>query len=283
MVLAGVASLRRGGLEAGIAALLFAVQSWFSEPASAGYAGWLIAWALAAYASSSSAAGTWKSSPTSTPWCSTENPNTLTCRCLRDDRRHSLSGSYYAGSSLGSRGRRQKTPATSIAEALRVRAAIGKWSSIRLADETKYRIGLGVEKARSTAGCRQQALRAQVRHRGRRQRVGIAGRWMKKAIPVSISRWMASLAGLVPAVPDEIRPQAAPLSSGCMPSASKNTVMLTGDNGVVARAVCNEIGLTRHFADWYAASRQELKSFSRCSARASRWRWSATASTIHRP
>ena len=38
----------------------------------------------------------------------------------------------------------------------------------------------------------------------------------------------------------------------------KNTVMLTGDNGVVARAVCNEIGLTRHFADMLPADKAEV-------------------------
>jgi Cu2+-exporting ATPase len=38
----------------------------------------------------------------------------------------------------------------------------------------------------------------------------------------------------------------------------KNTVMLTGDNGVVARAVCNEIGLTRHFADMLPADKAEI-------------------------
>ncbi len=38
----------------------------------------------------------------------------------------------------------------------------------------------------------------------------------------------------------------------------KNTIMLTGDNAVVARAVCNEIGLTRHFADMLPADKASV-------------------------
>jgi Cu2+-exporting ATPase len=35
----------------------------------------------------------------------------------------------------------------------------------------------------------------------------------------------------------------------------KNTIMLTGDNAVVARAVCRDIGLTHHFADMLPADK----------------------------
>jgi P-type E1-E2 ATPase len=38
----------------------------------------------------------------------------------------------------------------------------------------------------------------------------------------------------------------------------KNTIMLTGDNAVVARAVCNDIGLARHFADMLPADKASV-------------------------
>ena len=65
------------------------------------------------------------------------------------------------------------------------------------------------------------------------------------------------LAGLVP-FSDEIRPESRPVIQRLHELGVKNTVMLTGDNGVVARAVCNEIGLTRHFADMLPADKAEV-------------------------
>ena len=38
----------------------------------------------------------------------------------------------------------------------------------------------------------------------------------------------------------------------------KNTIMLTGDNAVVARAVCSDIGLARHFADMLPADKASV-------------------------
>lgn len=65
------------------------------------------------------------------------------------------------------------------------------------------------------------------------------------------------LAGLVP-FSDEIRAESRPVIQKLHALGIKNTVMLTGDNGVVARAVCNEIGLTRHFADMLPADKAEI-------------------------
>ena len=58
-------------------------------------------------------------------------------------------------------------------------------------------------------------------------------------------------------IPMKSAPKAALSSSELHALGIKNTVMLTGDNGVVARAVCNDIGLTRHFADMLPADKAE--------------------------
>ena len=76
------------------------------------------------------------------------------------------------------------------------------------------------------------------------------------------------LAGLVP-YSDEIRPESRPVIQRLHAMGIKNTIMLTGDNAVVARAVCNDIGLTRHFADMLPADKAERHP-AVCSARASR-------------
>jgi Cu2+-exporting ATPase len=65
------------------------------------------------------------------------------------------------------------------------------------------------------------------------------------------------LAGLVPYC-DEIRPESRPVIQKLHAMGIRNTIMLTGDNSVVARAVCNEIGLTRHFADMLPADKADV-------------------------
>jgi Cu2+-exporting ATPase len=65
------------------------------------------------------------------------------------------------------------------------------------------------------------------------------------------------LAGLVP-YSDEIRPESRPVIQRLHALGIKNTIMLTGDNSVVAGAVCRDIGLTRHFADMLPADKAEL-------------------------
>src|SRR5215475_6112627 len=60
------------------------------------------------------------------------------------------------------------------------------------------------------------------------------------------------LAGLVP-YSDAIRSESRPVIERLHTMGIKNTIMLTGDNAVVARAVCRDIGLTDHFADMLPA------------------------------
>jgi heavy metal translocating P-type ATPase len=144
-----------------------------------------------------------------------------------------------------------------VAEALRVRArelAV----NVPACDETKYRIGLGVE--------------GQVN--GYYMHVGNERFMRQSDIKVNAAAFDRSaldekgysclyiavdgqLAGLVP-FSDEIRSESRPVIQKLHSLGIKNTVMLTGDNGVVARAVCNEIGMTRHFADMLPADKAEI-------------------------
>jgi P-type Cu2+ transporter len=69
-------------------------------------------------------------------------------------------------------------------------------------------------------------------------------------------------AGLVP-YSDEIRPESRSVLERLRAMGVKNSVMLTGDNAVVARAVGHRLGLTRCFADMLPADKavaiQELQ------------------------
>jgi P-type E1-E2 ATPase len=65
------------------------------------------------------------------------------------------------------------------------------------------------------------------------------------------------LAGLVP-YSDKIRDESRPVIRKLHEMGIKNTIMLTGDNAVVARAVCNDIGLARHFADMLPADKASV-------------------------
>ena len=124
-----------------------------------------------------------------------------------------------------------------VAEALRVRArelAV----NVPACDETKYRIGLGVE--------------GQVN--GYYMHVGNERFMRQSDIQVDAAAFDRAaldengysclyiavdgkLAGLVP-YSDEIRAESRPVIQRLHAMGIKNTIMLTGDNGVVARAVC---------------------------------------------
>jgi Cu2+-exporting ATPase len=65
------------------------------------------------------------------------------------------------------------------------------------------------------------------------------------------------LAGLVPYA-DKIRPESKQVIEALHKLGIKNTIMLTGDNAVVARAVCKRIGLTQHFADMMPADKASV-------------------------
>jgi heavy metal translocating P-type ATPase len=144
-----------------------------------------------------------------------------------------------------------------VAEALRVRArelAV----NVPACDETKYRIGLGVEgqvngyymHVGNERFMRQSDIRvnAAALDRGALDEKGYS------CLYIAVD---GKLAGLVP-FSDEIRAESRPVIQQLHAMGVRNTVMLTGDNAVVARAVCNEIGLTRHFADMLPADKAEI-------------------------
>jgi Cu2+-exporting ATPase len=65
------------------------------------------------------------------------------------------------------------------------------------------------------------------------------------------------LAGLVPYA-DQIRPESRDVIKKLHAMGVKNTVMLTGDNAVVARAVGKRLGLTKQYADMLPADKASV-------------------------
>ena len=68
---------------------------------------------------------------------------------------------------------------------------------------------------------------------------------------------MASSAELV-AYADKIRPESRPVISRLHAMGIRNTIMLTGDNAVVAKAVSGRLGLTGEFADMMPADKASV-------------------------
>ena len=65
-----------------------------------------------------------------------------------------------------------------------------------------------------------------------------------------------TVAGMVP-YSDQIRPESRSVIEHLHAMGIKNSVMLTGDNAVVARAVGRRLGITQHFADMLPADKAE--------------------------
>ena len=66
-----------------------------------------------------------------------------------------------------------------------------------------------------------------------------------------------TLAGLVPYA-DQIRPESREVIERLHAMGIRNSVMLTGDNAVVARAVCRRLGLSHQFADMLPADKADV-------------------------
>ncbi|WP_420968411.1 heavy metal translocating P-type ATPase [Bradyrhizobium sp. B120] len=144
-----------------------------------------------------------------------------------------------------------------VAEALRTRArqlAV----NIPPCHETTYRLGLGVE----------GQVNGYYVHVGnqrfmRQSQIAVDASALDRAALDErgySSLYIAvdgKLAGLVP-YSDEIRAESRPVIQRLHALGVKNSIMLTGDNAVVARAVCENLGLTEHFADMLPADKADV-------------------------
>jgi len=144
-----------------------------------------------------------------------------------------------------------------VAQALRTKA---KELAVNIppCDETQYRIGLGVE----------GQVNGYYLHVGNERFMQRSSICVRKAVAdrASLDEQGLSclyiavdgvLAGMVP-YSDEIRPESRSALRQLRDLGIKETVMLTGDNAVVACAVSRRLGLTRHFADMLPAEKAEV-------------------------
>src|SRR5271163_4164072 len=144
-----------------------------------------------------------------------------------------------------------------VAEALRSKAReLGV--NVPSCNETQYRLGLGVEgqvngyyvhvgNERFMRQCNIATDKSVI------DRAGLDEKGFS-SLYISVD---GELAGLVP-YSDKIRDESRPVNRKLNEMGIKNTIMLTGDNAVVARAVCNDISLTRHFADMLPADKASV-------------------------
>jgi cation-transporting P-type ATPase C len=144
-----------------------------------------------------------------------------------------------------------------VAEALRVRARKLQ-VNIPLCDETQYRIGLGVEGQVNGyymhVGNERFMRRSNIRidhtaaDRSNLDEEGYS------SLYIAVD---GKLAGLVPYA-DQIRPESLSVIQRLKEMGIRNTIMLTGDNPVVARAVAERLGLTRQYAEMLPADKAEV-------------------------
>ena len=144
-----------------------------------------------------------------------------------------------------------------VAEALRSKAReLGV--NVPACDETQYRLGLGVEgqvngyyvHVGNERFMRQSNISTD---KSVIDRAGLDEKGYS-CLYIAVD---GELAGLVP-YSDKIRDESRPVIRKLHEMGIKNTIMLTGDNAVVARAVCNDIGLARHFADMLPADKASV-------------------------
>jgi Cu2+-exporting ATPase len=144
-----------------------------------------------------------------------------------------------------------------VAEALRARA---RELSVNVppCDETEYKVGLGVQgqvngyymHVGSERFMRQAGIDVAC---SKSDRAGLDERG-HSSLYVAID---GKLGGLV-AYADKVRPESRPVVERLHRMGVKNTVMLTGDNAVVARAVGKRIGLSRVVSDMMPADKAQV-------------------------
>jgi cation-transporting P-type ATPase C len=144
-----------------------------------------------------------------------------------------------------------------VAEALRVKAReLG--ANIPECEETKYRIGLGVEGQINGyylhVGNERFLRQANINVRPAESVRSALDQQGHSCIYVAVD---GTLAGLIPFT-DQIRPESREVIERLHTMGIRNSVMLTGDNAVVARAVCRRLGLSHQFADMLPADKAEV-------------------------
>lgn len=135
-----------------------------------------------------------------------------------------------------------------VAEALRVRAReLGV--NLPPCDETQHHIGLGVEGQVNGyyvhVGNRRFLEANDIRIDASAQDRAALDERGYSCLYIAVDGALAALAPYA----DEIRPEASAVIAKLKALGVKQTIMLTGDNAVVARAVGRRLGLTREFAD----------------------------------
>jgi heavy metal translocating P-type ATPase len=144
-----------------------------------------------------------------------------------------------------------------VAEALRVKAReLG--ANVPECEETKYRIGLGVEGQVNGyylhVGNERFLRQADINVRTAETDRSALDQQGYSCIYVAVD---GELAGLIPFT-DQIRPESHEVIERLHALGIRNSVMLTGDNAVVARAVCRRLGLSHQFADMLPADKAEV-------------------------
>jgi Cu2+-exporting ATPase len=144
-----------------------------------------------------------------------------------------------------------------VATALRVKAQeLG--ANVPCCDETKYHIGLGVEGQVNGyylhVGNERLMRQANINVGPARSDRSALDEQGYSCIYVAVD---GELAGLVPFT-DQIRPESREVIQRLHDAGVRNTVMLTGDNAVAARAVGRRLGLSRQFAEMLPADKADV-------------------------
>jgi heavy metal translocating P-type ATPase len=144
-----------------------------------------------------------------------------------------------------------------VAEALRIKAQeLG--ANVPYCEETKYRIGLGVEgqvngyymHVGNERFMRQSDINIRVAQADR----AALDEQGHSCIYVAVD---GTLAGLLPFT-DRIRPESREIIAQLHAMGIRNSIMLTGDNSVVAQSVGRRLGLSRQFAEMLPADKAEV-------------------------
>ena len=144
-----------------------------------------------------------------------------------------------------------------VAEALRVKAhELGANIPLLRGNQIPHRARRRRPGQRLLPACRQRALHAPKQHQCRPAETDRSALDQQgySCIYVAVD---GTLAGLVPFT-DQIRPESREVIERLHAMGIRNSVMLTGDNAVVARAVCRRLGLSHHFADMLPADKAEV-------------------------